>query len=105
MENKTKEKSTNLKIEEIPEKNKEPNNIFKLNQNLIKNFSKTKNEGQFILGKKLGEGTFGIVRVATHYLTGEKVAVKILDKKKIFRRNRQNKIRKRNKTNENIIQT
>ena len=51
MENKTKEKSTNLKIEEIPEKNKEPNNIFKLNQNLIKNFSKTKNEGQFILGK------------------------------------------------------
>ena len=84
MENKTKEKSTNLKIEEIPEKNKEPNNIFKLNQNLIKNFSKTKNEGQFILGKKLGEGTFGIVRVATHYLTGEKVAVKILDKKKIL---------------------
>ena len=42
MENKTKEKSTNLKIEEIPEKNKEPNNIFKLNQNLIKIFQKQK---------------------------------------------------------------
>ena len=82
MEYQTKEKSTNLDIEEIIEKSKQPNNIFKLNQNLIKNFSKTKNEGQFILGKKLGEGTFGIVRVATHYLTGEKVVVKILDKKK-----------------------
>ena len=57
------------------------NNTFKIN---VKNFSKKKNEGQFILGKKLGEGTFGVVRVATHYLTGEKVAVKILDKKKIL---------------------
>ena len=63
-----------------------PNN-FKLNNNLI-NFSKNKNEGQFILGKNLGEGTFGTVRLATHYITGEKVAVKILDKKKNIRRNR-----------------
>ncbi len=59
-----------------------PNN-FKLNNNLI-NFSKNKKEGQFILGKNLGEGTFGTVRLATHYITGEKVAVKILDKKKIL---------------------
>ena len=63
-----------------------PNN-FKLNNNLI-NFSKNKKEGQFILGKNLGEGTFGTVRLATHYITGEKVAVKILDKKKNIRRNR-----------------
>ena len=60
------------------------NNTFKINEKMMKNFSKKKNEGQFILGKKLGEGTFGVVRVATHYLTGEKVAVKILDKKKIL---------------------
>ena len=39
MEYKTKEKSTNLNIEEITEKSKQPNNIFKLNQNLIKNYS------------------------------------------------------------------
>ena len=43
---------------------------------------KVKNIGQFILGEKLGEGTFGVVRLATHILTGEKVAVKILDKRK-----------------------
>ena len=48
------------------------------------NISEGKNIGQFILGKKIGEGTFGIVRKATHILTGEKVAVKILDKKKIL---------------------
>jgi hypothetical protein len=32
------------------------------------------------LGKTLGKGTFGKVKAATHILTGEKVAVKILEK-------------------------
>ena len=45
---------------------------------------KAKNIGQFLLGEKLGEGTFGVVRLATHILTGEKVAVKILEKRKIL---------------------
>ena len=40
--------------------------------------------GQFILGEKIGQGTFGIVVLGTHRLTGEKVAVKILDKHKIL---------------------
>jgi 5'-AMP-activated protein kinase catalytic alpha subunit len=31
----------------------------------------------------LGEGTFGKVRLGTHTLTGEKVAIKILEKDKI----------------------
>jgi 5'-AMP-activated protein kinase catalytic alpha subunit len=31
-------------------------------------------------GKTLGKGTFGKVKAATHALTGEKVAVKILEK-------------------------
>lgn len=39
--------------------------------------------GHFILGKTLGEGTFGKVKLGTHLLTGEKVAVKILEKSKI----------------------
>ena len=37
--------------------------------------SATKNIGQFILGEKLGEGTFGKVRLGTHILTGEKVNI------------------------------
>lgn len=35
------------------------------------------------LGKSIGEGTFGKVRLATHTLTDEKVAVKTLQKDKI----------------------
>jgi 5'-AMP-activated protein kinase, catalytic alpha subunit len=48
------------------------------------NSNHSKNIGQFILGEKLGEGTFGVVRMGTHILTGEKVAVKILEKIKIL---------------------
>lgn len=37
----------------------------------------------FYLGKSLGQGTFGKVRLGTHLITGEKVAIKILEKDKI----------------------
>lgn len=36
-----------------------------------------------LIGRDLGKGTFGKVKVGTHILTGEKVAVKILEKEKI----------------------
>ena len=39
--------------------------------------------GQYILGKTIGEGTFGKVKIGTHILTKAKVAVKILEKSKI----------------------
>lgn len=35
-------------------------------------------------GKTLGEGTFGKVKVGNHTITGEKVAIKILEKVKII---------------------
>ena len=40
--------------------------------------------GQFILGEEIGKGTFGVVRLATHIITNEKVAVKMLFKERIF---------------------
>jgi hypothetical protein len=47
----------------------------------------TKTIGTYVLGKNninigktLGKGTFGKVKAAIHILTGEKVAVKILEK-------------------------
>jgi len=43
----------------------------------------SKNIGNYTLGKALGEGTFGKVRKGVHILTGEKVAVKILEKQRI----------------------
>lgn len=36
-----------------------------------------------MIGKTIGEGTFGKVRLGTHVLTGDKVAVKILEKERI----------------------
>jgi 5'-AMP-activated protein kinase catalytic alpha subunit len=35
------------------------------------------------LGKSLGKGTFGKVKMGTHTLTEEKVAIKILEKSRI----------------------
>lgn len=61
------------------------NNSDHKNQQIMEKIDKGKNLGTFILGQKLGSGTFGIVRLATHIITGEKVAVKILDKHKILR--------------------
>ena len=55
--------------------------IYKNNQNV----EIEKKIGNYILGKKLGQGTFGIVVMAKHDITGENVAIKILDKEKISR--------------------
>jgi 5'-AMP-activated protein kinase catalytic alpha subunit len=65
--------------------------------------------GQYMIGKTIGEGTFGKVKLAAHMPTGEKVAVKILEKSRIkeaadIRRvNREIKILKKARHN-NIIQ-
>jgi len=39
--------------------------------------------GHYVVGRSLGQGTFGKVRLGTHLITGEKVAIKILEKDKI----------------------
>mmetsp|Transcript_5940 Transcript_5940/g.8045 ORF Transcript_5940/g.8045 Transcript_5940/m.8045 type:complete len:93 (+) Transcript_5940:315-593(+) len=39
--------------------------------------------GHYMIGKNIGEGTFGKVKAGIHNVTGEKVAVKILEKCKI----------------------
>ena len=65
--------------------------------------------GYYMLGKTIGEGTFGKVKLGVHLPTGEKVAVKILEKNKIkeqadIRRvNREIKILKKAR-HSNIIQ-
>ncbi len=44
------------------------------------NKSYTKIVGSYILGKTIGEGNYAKVKLATHQITDEKVAIKILDK-------------------------
>ena len=39
--------------------------------------------GNYLLSKTIGEGTFGKVKLGVHLLTGEKVAVKVLEKDRI----------------------
>ena len=68
-----------------------------------------KTVGHYMLGKTLGEGTFGKVKTGTHILTGEKVAVKVLEKSRIVEKAdvtrvaREIKILKRN-LHHNVIQ-
>eukprot|EP00931_Biecheleriopsis_adriatica_P060680 TRINITY_DN36455_c0_g1_i1.p1 TRINITY_DN36455_c0_g1~~TRINITY_DN36455_c0_g1_i1.p1 ORF type:complete len:939 (-),score=159.64 TRINITY_DN36455_c0_g1_i1:78-2894(-) len=42
-----------------------------------------KSIGHYMLGTTIGQGTFGKVKLGEHVLTGEKVAVKVLEKEKI----------------------
>ncbi|KAH0574496.1 Kinase, CAMK CAMKL [Spironucleus salmonicida] len=44
---------------------------------------RVKRVANYITGKNLGRGTFGDVRLATHVISGERVAMKILEKERI----------------------
>ncbi|NWS96445.1 HUNK kinase, partial [Mionectes macconnelli] len=48
----------------------------------LRDFQYTKRVGNYLIGRKLGEGSFAKVREGLHVLTGEKVAVKVIDKKR-----------------------
>ena len=62
-------------IQDEQNKNIKINNKREKSSDYSDRRSATKNIGQFILGEKLGEGTFGKVRLGTHILTGEKVNI------------------------------
>ena len=50
--------------------------------------------GHYRLGKNLGIGSFGKVRLAEHQLTGHKVAVKILNRNRIRQLDMDDKVRR-----------
>ncbi|XP_043542744.1 hormonally up-regulated neu tumor-associated kinase homolog A-like, partial [Chiloscyllium plagiosum] len=56
--------------------------VARVSREAIRNFHHTKRVGSYLIGRKLGEGSFAKVREGLHVLTGEKVAVKVIDKKK-----------------------
>ena len=74
-----------LKIVKIKEKVKEEEMIY-IPHKSLKDESELNQKSicEFALKEQLGEGTFGYVRLAINKQTGEKVAIKILEKKKIF---------------------
>ena len=67
----------------INNETKKEEEIICLYSNSINNEKNSKSVCEFVLGEKLGEGNFGVVRMATNRQTGEKVAIKILEKSKL----------------------
>ncbi|XP_071113089.1 serine/threonine-protein kinase MARK2-like isoform X1 [Haliotis cracherodii] len=59
-----------------------PDKVVDVPKDTIKNFAHTKKVGNYLLGKTLGEGSFAKVKEALHIPTGEKVAIKVIDKKR-----------------------
>ncbi|XP_076445732.1 uncharacterized protein LOC143283402 [Babylonia areolata] len=49
---------------------------------MVKAFSHHKKVGTYLLGRPLGEGSFAKVKEGLHLTTGQKVAVKVIDKKR-----------------------
>jgi carbon catabolite-derepressing protein kinase len=47
---------------------------------------------QYTVLRTLGEGSFGKVKLATHKLTGQKVALKIINRKKLMARDMQGRM-------------
>ena len=52
-------------------------------QHLHNKRPRAKSIGHYVMGSTIGEGTFGKVKEAIHILTGEKVAIKILEKNRM----------------------
>jgi len=59
-----------------------PSNFLISTKEIIARFPHNKRVGNYLLGRKLGEGSFAKVKEGLHTLTGQKVAIKVIDKKK-----------------------
>ncbi|XP_061482240.1 uncharacterized protein LOC133384349 [Rhineura floridana] len=57
----------------------------KMSQEPRKNFPHTKQVGNYLVGKMINKGSFAKVMEGLHIPTGEKVAIKVIDKKKARR--------------------
>ncbi|XP_048386409.1 hormonally up-regulated neu tumor-associated kinase homolog A isoform X2 [Stegostoma tigrinum] len=59
-----------------------PECFMAMPQDLMKSFSHTKRVGNYLVGKMINKGSFAKVMEGLHVPTGEKVAIKVIDKKK-----------------------
>ena len=82
------------KIEINSEENEEILSIPPDSTNIEDYEIKDKTICDFIIKEKLGEGTFGKVRLGINRQTEEKVAIKILDKKRIIKERNKKRIEK-----------
>ncbi|MBN3280662.1 HUNK kinase, partial [Polyodon spathula] len=59
-----------------------PSFVTCVSKEYLRCFQHNKRVGNYLIGRKLGEGSFAKVREGLHVTTGEKVAIKVIDKKK-----------------------
>ncbi|XP_075450012.1 hormonally up-regulated neu tumor-associated kinase isoform X3 [Ascaphus truei] len=59
-----------------------PAGVSSVSRERLRSFQHSKRVGSYLIGSKLGEGSFAKVREGLHVVTGEQVAVKVIDKKK-----------------------
>ncbi|XP_053499659.1 hormonally up-regulated neu tumor-associated kinase homolog A [Ictalurus furcatus] len=59
-----------------------PAGLRKVPRDLVRNFPHTKRVGSYLVGKMINKGSFAKVMEGMHISTGEKVAIKVIDKKK-----------------------
>ncbi|XP_014343349.2 hormonally up-regulated neu tumor-associated kinase homolog A [Latimeria chalumnae] len=59
-----------------------PDCFSKVPEEVVKNFPHTKRVGNYLVGKMINKGSFAKVMEGLHIPTGEKVAIKVIDKKK-----------------------
>ncbi|XP_059164644.1 serine/threonine-protein kinase MARK2-like [Physella acuta] len=72
-------KSTDGKTSQV---NHLPEAVTLVKKETIKSFAHTKRVGNYLLGRTLGVGSFAKVKEGLHLTTGEKVAIKVIDKKR-----------------------
>ncbi len=75
--------SDQVPAKEVSTRRKQLEESSKKSQRTIGHYEVGKEKSVTIIGKSLGQGTFGKVRMGIHQLTHEKVAIKILEKDKI----------------------
>ncbi|CAL1539698.1 unnamed protein product [Lymnaea stagnalis] len=59
-----------------------PEPVTQVKKDLVKSFAHSKRVGSYLLGRTLGVGSFAKVKEGLHLTTGEKVAIKVIDKKR-----------------------
>ena len=81
--------SSNNSINDEKEELKKIQKRSKTFENIKKNYKNEYKIGGYLIQNNLGEGTFGKVKLGIYIKTGEKVAIKIINKKKLKEKNDQ----------------
>lgn len=64
--------------------------------------SSIENLDQYIIGKRIGQGAYAVVRLGLHKILNQKIAIKIYDKVKLIEPNRRKSVKREMKIMEKL---